>query len=60
MSNYLIAIDIAKDSLQILSSSQATSFTNDSRGFARLLALTRKHDNPLVVFEATGGYERPP
>jgi transposase len=24
-----------------------------------LVALTRKHPNPLVVFEATGGYERP-
>lgn len=58
-SNYLIAVDVAKDSLQVQTSQEAFSVTNDKRGFARLLARTRKHSDPLVVFEATGGYERP-
>lgn len=57
--NYLIAIDIAKDTLQVQTSKEAFSLTNDNRGFARLLARARKQDDPLVVFEATGGYERP-
>jgi transposase len=57
--HYLIAIDIAKDSLQVQTCKEAFSLTNDKRGFARLLAHTRKHTEPLVVFEATGGYERP-
>jgi transposase len=57
--DYLIAIDIAKDSLQVQTCQGAFSLTNDKRGFACLLAHARKHSDPLVVFEATGGYERP-
>lgn len=57
--NYLIAIDIAKDSLQIQTCREAFTVPNQPRGFHRLLRHARKHRDPLVVFEASGGYERP-
>lgn len=54
-----IAVDVAKASLQIKSEHNVLTLKNNKRGFAHLAKLARKEQNPLIVFEATGGYERP-
>ena len=55
----LIAIDIAKDSLQVRSARRTFRLENTPRGFKTLLKEFPDKDSVLVVFEATGGYERP-
>ncbi|HEY5769131.1 MAG TPA: IS110 family transposase [Terrimicrobium sp.] len=54
----LIAIDIAKDSLQVRSARRSVRLENSPRGFKALLKEFPDKANILVVFEATGGYER--
>ena len=51
-----IAIDIAKNSLQVQAPDKACALTYDSEGLKELLKMTSK--NTVVVCEATGGYER--
>ncbi len=51
-----IAIDIAKNSLQVQAPDKACALTYDSEGLKELLGMTSK--NTVVVCEATGGYER--
>lgn len=55
--NY-IAIDIAKDSLAVTSDSFKGSFPYTDSGLGKLLKKIDVLDSPLVVCEATGGYER--
>ena len=55
--NY-IAIDIAKDSLQVQTSQGSLSITYNTQGLKKLLALINRFKRPFVVCEATGGYER--
>mgnify|MGYP001588690919 CR=1 FL=1 len=55
--NY-IAIDIAKDSLAVASDSFKGSFPYTDSGLSKLLKKINVLDSPLVVCEATGGYER--
>ena len=55
--NY-IAIDIAKDSLAVKSDSFKGSFNYNIEGLKELLAKVQSLDTPIVVCEATGGYER--
>jgi len=54
----IVAIDIAKSSLQIQTEKKAFCVTNDSTGLKRLHLLIKKLDHPYVVCEASGGYER--
>jgi transposase len=54
-----IAVDIGKESLHVQTSSQAFEITSDLAGLRKLIASFRKETAPLVVCEATGGYERP-
>lgn len=54
-----VAIDIAKDSLQVQSPVQASRLDYTDEGLRILVDLVKQQINPLVVFEATGGYERP-
>lgn len=53
-----VAIDIAKAGLQIQIGSRSYCFENTPGGFAKLDKVLSKVDQPHVVFEATGGYER--
>ena len=55
----IIAIDIAKDSLQVRTADKSFSLENSPRGFNALLHKVVAKSSILVVFEATGGYERP-
>lgn len=55
----IVAIDIAKSSLQVQSEKSSFTTSNDARGFKQLARHLAKLDNPHVVCEATGGYERP-
>jgi len=55
--NY-IAIDIAKDSLAVASDYFSGSFSYDSKGLQKLLKQIQNVESPLIVCEATGGYER--
>jgi transposase len=57
---HLVAIDIAKETLEVLSADgKRGELQNDSAGLRRLLRLLKLLPNVLVVCEATGGYERP-
>lgn len=53
-----IAIDIAKDSLQLHSELQSGSFAYEAKGLNKLLQCIRRQSGAIVIFEATGGYER--
>lgn len=56
--NNYIAIDIAKDSLAVHAESFSGSFPYTPADLKRLLAKIKAVAHPLVVCEATGGYER--
>jgi transposase len=53
-----VAIDIAKAGLQTQIGPHSYHFENTPEGFAKLDKVLSKVDQPHVVFEATGGYER--
>jgi len=53
-----VAIDISKATLQIQDDKGSFAVTNDAIGLKKVLVHLNSHINPLVVFEATGGYER--
>ena len=53
-----VAIDIAKATLQIQDDHRAFAVENGPKGFLELLAHLSTLAHPLVVFEASGGYER--
>jgi transposase len=57
--HHLVAIDIAKDTLQVQSPQLGSlSVGNDAAGQRQLLKRLQCLENPFVVCEATGGYER--
>jgi transposase len=53
-----VAVDIAKDSLQVQAPAHASRLEYTDEGLHILVDLVNQQTNPLVVFEATGGYER--
>lgn len=53
-----VAIDVSKDTLQIQDDHRSLTADNNTKGYAKLLGHLKTCQNPLVVFEATGGYER--
>lgn len=53
-----IAIDIAKKTLDVRTTSSRFELPNCSKGYEELLKKTSQLSTPLVVCEATGGYER--
>jgi transposase len=55
----IIAIDIAKSTLQVQTENSSFVIGNDKGGFKRLDKQLSKLSKPHVVCEATGGYERP-
>lgn len=54
----LTAVDVSKDSLQIKTVDRSFSVPNTKKGISQLLRSITSADNPFVVCEATGGYER--
>lgn len=56
--NTIVAIDIAKMSLQIQIGKSAFELHNTPRGFDALIKRFVKLSKPLVICEASGGYER--
>ena len=54
----LIAIDVAKDSLQIQIAQRAWQVPNTANGLARLNKAIQALKRPWIVCEATGGYEQ--
>lgn len=55
-----VGIDIAKDSFEVASEPAGLklSLVNDREGFEQLGEALRSYTVPLIVLEATGGYER--
>ncbi|NBD38586.1 MAG: IS110 family transposase [Verrucomicrobia bacterium] len=53
-----IAIDIAKADLEVLAAGKRVKAANTPAGFRQILGIARDLEAPLVVFEASGGYER--
>lgn len=53
-----IAIDIAKDTLQVQTRSENQALGYDYEGIERILSLAKEREGALVVLEASGGYER--
>jgi transposase len=56
---YLVAVDVSKDTLHIQTDDQAYVVANDRGGLRKLMQRLAQLRDPLVVLEATGGYERP-
>jgi transposase len=56
--NDIIAIDIAKDTLQVQTQKDSFNITNNTKGFSSLLKYISNLELPFVICEATGGYER--
>jgi transposase len=55
---HYVAIDVSKANLQVQDDYRAFPVSNDAKGHRKLLSYLKKCLNPLVVFEASGGYER--
>lgn len=55
---HYVAIDVSKATLQIQDDGLSMAIANDPGGFKKLLKHLKGCVNPLVVFEASGGYER--
>jgi len=55
---HYIAIDVSKSTLQVQDDRRAFSVGNDTEGHRKLLNYLKTCTNPLIVFEASGGYER--
>ena len=55
---YYVAIDLSKATLEVQDDRGAFTTENNPTGFGKLLGYLKSLTNPLVVFEATGGYER--
>jgi transposase len=53
-----IAIDVSKASLEAKTQQERFTISNDAKGYAELSERLAKMKNPMVIFEATGGYER--
>lgn len=55
---HYIAVDISKSNLEVRTHQQRYSLSNDATGFKALVKFANQQDQPLVVCEASGGYER--
>jgi transposase len=55
---HYVAIDVSKATLQVQDDQRAFAVGNDAKGHRQLLDYLKTCANPLVVFEASGGYER--
>ena len=55
---HYVAIDVSKATLEVRDDHRAFSLGNDPKGHRELLSHLKNCNNPLVVFEASGGYER--
>lgn len=55
--NY-IAIDVSKDTLEVLYDQKSFTTANRPKAVTELFEQIAEQANPLVAFEATGGYER--
>ena len=55
---HYVAIDVSKSTLQVQDDRRAFAIGNDPKGHRELLSYLKMCANPLVVFEASGGYER--
>lgn len=53
-----IAVDIAKDSLQVQCNQHSFKLDYTTEGLSNLFQCLKNYDRPIVVCEATGGYER--
>lgn len=59
-SNYNpVAVDVSKKFLQVQIDDRQFEVANDDKGHASFLKHLKKITNPIVVFEASGGYEKP-
>ncbi len=61
MARSFVGVDVSKERLDAcrLPGGEAKAFANTPAGHAELVAWARSADDPRVVLEATGGYERP-
>lgn len=58
---WFAGVDVSKDTLDVAllgEKAEVVQLSNASGGFAKLIALCRKHAVRRIVLEATGGYER--
>lgn len=55
---HYVAIDVSKDTLEVLHDDKSFTAANKPDGLAKLFEKIASLASPLVAFEATGGYER--
>jgi transposase len=53
-----VAIDVAKESLQVQTPERCFGVSNDRTGIKKIIAESKRYENALIILEATGGYER--
>lgn len=53
-----VAVDVSKDTLEVLAEGKPFTCANNERAMPELFDKISKLADPLVAFEATGGYER--
>jgi len=53
-----VAIDVAKEDLQVQIGNHPYRMANNAKGHAQLHRQIRKLEQPMLVYEATGNYER--
>ncbi len=56
-----VGVDISKDHLDVcvLPANKSLTFNNDARGLDQLTERLSKEDSPIIIMEATGGYDVP-
>ncbi|MDE2644187.1 MAG: IS110 family transposase [Verrucomicrobiota bacterium] len=54
----IVAIDVSKDTLEVLTDKKSMTLPNNDAGIDRLIKAIAGKPNPFVALEATGGYER--
>lgn len=54
----LTAVDVSKESLEIKTIDSSFSVPNTKKGVLKLIRKIKPAENPFVICEATGGYER--
>jgi len=55
---YILAVDIGKETLEVKTVDQSFSVSNDKNGFKKIVKILPEAQAPFVVLEASGGYEK--
>ena len=55
---YILAVDVSKESLQIQCVDRSFEVPNQKSGFTKIIKDAQKFESPFVILESSGGYEK--